>query len=287
MVSSAVAFCPGHISGYFKRVNGTSIPTTGSIGGGIVIDEGVRTIATIADAPTITVRHINKNSAVISEINGSAPIEYVMNQLGVSAAITTECRLPIGAGFGLSAAALLSTITALSALFELKKTEHEIAALAHEAEIVHRTGLGDVAACQDGGLACRLGPGIDAEIVRRKNIVDDIVAVSFGPLDTPSVLDSDEQMKWIPSSFPNEYPKTIEEFFKFSRMFADRSGLISDDVAWALHECDSHSIPASMTMLGRGIFALGMEAADVLGEFGEVWQLKVADAGVRLVEMIG
>jgi pantoate kinase len=62
--------------------------------------------------------------------------------------------------FGCSAAALLSSITALSELFSLELQRHEIAALAHEAELVHRTGLGDVAASQGGGLACRKGPGM-------------------------------------------------------------------------------------------------------------------------------
>jgi pantoate kinase len=39
--ASVTAFCPGHISGYFKRVNGQTLATTGSIGAGVVIDEGV------------------------------------------------------------------------------------------------------------------------------------------------------------------------------------------------------------------------------------------------------
>ncbi len=33
-----------------------------------------------------------------------------MENLSVTASVTTECHLPIGAGFGLSAAALLATL---------------------------------------------------------------------------------------------------------------------------------------------------------------------------------
>ena len=37
---SVTAYCPGHISGYFKRVIGKTPEPTGSIGAGIVIDPG-------------------------------------------------------------------------------------------------------------------------------------------------------------------------------------------------------------------------------------------------------
>jgi len=41
MTGGSVAFCPGHISGYFKRVMGQDAASTGSSGAGIVISEGV------------------------------------------------------------------------------------------------------------------------------------------------------------------------------------------------------------------------------------------------------
>ena len=53
-----VAFCPGHISGYFKRIQGDTVASTGSIGAGIVISEGVTAMVKPADQTSICIRRI-------------------------------------------------------------------------------------------------------------------------------------------------------------------------------------------------------------------------------------
>jgi pantoate kinase len=50
------AFCPGHISGYFKRIVGDTVATTGSIGAGIVISEGVNAIVEPAERISICIK---------------------------------------------------------------------------------------------------------------------------------------------------------------------------------------------------------------------------------------
>ncbi|HSQ92899.1 MAG TPA: GHMP kinase, partial [Methanoregula sp.] len=143
---TVTAFCPGHISGYFRRVEGGSVAATGSIGAGIVISEGVTATITPAEATSVSVNRRDRAGNLIQYSLASPPLEYVLEKLGVTVAVTTECHLPIGAGFGLSAAALLATITAVNQSNLLGMTPHDIAALAHETEVKHRTGLGDVAA---------------------------------------------------------------------------------------------------------------------------------------------
>ena len=142
----------------------------------------------------------------------SLPVASVMSRLGITAEVQTECRLPIGAGFGLSAAALLATLTALNRLFTLHLTPGDIAAYAHETEVTHRTGLGDVAACQGGGRVVRYGPGIDARIERTYDLDGSIYMVSFGPIHTPSVLGSKEQMERVSAAFPDTTPEDPEDF---------------------------------------------------------------------------
>ena len=51
MEKAAVAFCPGHISGYFCPVRGPDLKTTGSLGAGLVIGEGVTSSVTPAERP--------------------------------------------------------------------------------------------------------------------------------------------------------------------------------------------------------------------------------------------
>lgn len=286
MVGTVRAFCPGHISGYFRRVQGESNSGAGSIGAGIVVSEGVTASVVKADTPHVTIRRIHGNSTIQDEFQGSPPIEYIMEKLEISAEVITECRLPISAGFGMSAAALLSSITAMNALFGLSLSVEDIASLAHEAEIVHRTGLGDVAACKNGGLVCRTGQGINTKITRLYGITEPISAVNFGPMNTADVLDSDDIMKRIESAYSCECPKDIYHFFQLSRDFAEKSGLISENVNTALAACDAEGIPASMTMLGDGLFAYGERSIDVLSRFGEVFVMKTAKTGFHLLEEI-
>ena len=284
MTGESVAFCPGHISGYFKRVMGQDAATTGSSGAGIVISEGVHARVEPSNHTSICIcrRESAGELALIS--HESPPIAYAMKMLSLNATVTTECSLPIGAGFGLSAAAILATLTALDNLFNLGMGEDRIARAAHESEIVHRTGLGDVAACRGGGLVVRTNAGIAAPVRRYLGLIEPVYAVSFGPIHTPDVLGSKEQMDKVTAAFPEKVPQTIGEFFSLSKNFAQSSGLLTPEVSEVLTLCENAGVPASMTMLGNGVFAYGMRAKDVLSGFGTLYEMHVAQKGARIIE---
>jgi len=286
MVRGVVAFCPGHISGYFKRIIGRDAATTGSIGAGIVISEGVLVRVEPSERTSVHICRKEKSGALTIVAHDSPPLTYAMNLLSINASVTTECCLPIGAGFGLSAAALLATLTALDKLFDLGLAEGDIARAAHESEIVHHTGLGDVAACRGGGLVVRTTAGITAPVHRYFNLPEPIYAVSFGPIHTPSVLEAEERMEQVASAFPNTEPKNIEDFFRCSRVFTQRSGLLTPQVQTVLDRCDELDVPASMTMLGNGVFAYGKEAGRVLSQFGLTYDMGVATKEAHIVEVI-
>ena len=283
MVREVVAFCPGHISGYFKRIFGKDVATTGSIGAGIVISEGVVARAEQSDKISVCVYKKDKSGAKAVIAHDSPPITYVMNLLSVTATVSTECNLPIGAGFGLSAASLLATLTALDHLYELGLGEDRITRIAHEAEITHRTGLGDVAASRGGGLVVRASAGVAAPVRRYFNLPKPLYAVSFGPIHTPSVLGSKEQMDRVASAFPIKEPEDPEEFFRLSRTFAEQSGLATPLIQEVLICCDDAGVPASMTMLGNGVFAYGEGARGVLSRFGRTYELHVAHQGPMIL----
>ena len=280
---SVAAFCPGHISGYFKKVNGSTALTTGSIGAGIVITEGVTSTVVPADSPSVVIRHRAVNGTTTIIARESPLMTSVMERLGVTASITTECRLPIGAGFGLSAAALLASATALNRLFSLGLTPWDIARHSHEIEVEHRTGLGDVAAAQGGGRVIRHGPGIDAQIERKFDLPESLYAISFGPIHTPTVLGSPSQMEQVSSAFPSADPRDAGDFFTASRQFAERSGLITDPVKKVFSLCEYENIPVGMTMLGNGVFAYGKKARHVLSAFGEVYEFRVSPTGPEII----
>ena len=281
--ATVTAFCPGHISGYFRQVTGPTLSSTGSIGAGIVISEGVTATVRQSPATSVTIIRRCRDGAEREVIPTSPLLSSAIDRVGVTASIVTECRLPIGAGFGLSAAALLSTLTALDRLFGLGLSLQEIALYAHEAEIRHKTGLGDVAACQGGGFAVRESAGIDGRIVRRLDLTGPISAVSFGPIHTPSVLSSPAQMERVSSAFPCRSPSDMRDFFHLCRAFDKKSGLETPEVQRVLAACDQAGIPAAMTMLGNGVFACGEKATTVLSGYGEVFSFHIARSGASIV----
>ena len=284
MVERALAWSPGHVSGYFRRCAGPDGAATGSIGGGIVIAEGVVVEAVVSDAPVIRVL-VAPPAPGWPSPRTPHPLSTLMDRFDAPAALTTRCTLPIGAGFGLSAAALLASGAALSALHGLELSRAEIAAEAHEAEVRFRTGLGDVAAAQGGGVVVRRGPGVGAEISGSSSD-EPVAAVSFGPIPTPGVLDSDGAMARVGAAFPVAEPRDLEQLvrprdLRRAERARDRPG------AGRARRPVRGRVPASMTMLGDGVFALGPGADRVLARFGRVHRLHVAREGFRLLEAGG
>jgi pantoate kinase len=231
----------------------------------------------------VEITRADPQGLVIERVVGSPPIEYLMKALGVTATINTRCHLPIRAGFGLSGAALTATAMAADQVFSLGLSTTECSGFAHKAEILHKTGLGDIAACQEGGIDCRKGPGIDADIVWLSGPFQPLCAVTFGPLPSPGILGSPAVMEQVTRAFPCTCPGSIEELLMLSRAFAENSGLITPAVRHALDLCDTEGVPASMTMLGNGIFAIGDTALPVLSRFPSVFSLEVATTGPRLL----
>ena len=102
MEKASLAFCPGHISGYFRAVQGATPEVTGSMGAGIVINHGVT--ARVARSPTtnVDIYRADASGNVLQALSGSPPVEYLLNSLGITATVITRCELPISAGYGLS-----------------------------------------------------------------------------------------------------------------------------------------------------------------------------------------
>jgi len=280
--SQVTTFCPGHISGYFLPMLHDDLACSGSIGAGLVISEGVRVSAMQSPQSSVKIFHTDRYG-IPTFISESSPIiEELLTEMHVTATIETYCHLPMGSGYGMSAAALLGTVHALNILYRCNLSPEVCARIAHRIEVKHRSGLGDIAACQGGGFVVRRSPGPGGLIIRR---MDDrpIYALTIRPLKTSLVLSSPECIDSVFRAFPVRIPTTLDEIMILSREFAEKSGLISDDIRPILAACDEEGVPASMTMLGCGVFALGSEAKAVLKQFGEVYTLRIAAGGPRVI----
>jgi pantoate kinase len=286
MPSMVTAFCPGHLSGYFAPVIGRDPASTGSIGAGMVINEGVTARVTPAGAREIVVRRADEQGNVLCEVFRSPPLAYLMERLSVTVRIETVCRLPISAGFGLSAASLVSSALAINELCNLGLSAEDCCAIAHEAEILHHTGLGDVAACQGGGRDFREGAGIYAPITRYFDIREPLFALHFGPLPSSNVLSSHEALLKVAGAYPGGIPDSPRRFFELSWAFAQNSGLLTPEVSEVLRHCEQGGVPASMTMLGNGAFCLGVRGGEIFSAYDEVYELRLAGTGPRITGIV-
>ena len=98
MERTAVAFAPGHISGYFRRIDGATPAETGSCGAGLVIDRGVTAAVRPADRTSVVITdHLPSGDPLIRY--GSGLVEELLTGLGVTAAVETTAAFPIGAGY--------------------------------------------------------------------------------------------------------------------------------------------------------------------------------------------
>ncbi|NOZ76832.1 MAG: hypothetical protein GXO65_03980 [Euryarchaeota archaeon] len=257
------SFVPGHITGFFEAVRGPDPLTTGSRGCGVVIDGGVTTAVALEEDDENSVRcSINgeevpcpTTEAVVGEV-----LDMVFDTYSVRVAHTTD--LPVGQGFGASASGALGTAFALSEALELDLSETVCGRMAHRAEVENRTGLGDVIAELAGGLVIRTAPGApgvgETETIPCSLSV--VAKVMGGPMPTKDVLSSgkveaiNREGRACLAALMEE--KTPENFMALARRFAEKTGLMSPEVAGAVADLEKAGVQASMAMLGNTVFAL-------------------------------
>ncbi|MDH7509262.1 MAG: pantoate kinase [Methanomassiliicoccales archaeon] len=283
----ATAFCPGHITGFFQICEHEEILRTGSRGAGLCISLGaLSTVKMKRGSGRIEIR-INgqKNDAPVTR---QALAKLIFDR-EFDVLVETTLDLPVGQGFGMSAAGTLAASLAVASLMDLPF--QKALEVAHEAEIVHRTGLGDVSALSRGGATFRRVEGLPPYgiVDRVAGDAEIVLGVVGPPIPTARVLhdfEMRERINVIGKECVERFSRspTLSNLFRISREFASRSGIMSECVRNALDAIDGLG-PASMVMLGNSIFAAG-EAEEIekqLGKFGETYRVRIDWIGPRVI----
>ena len=277
------SFVPAHITAFFvPRFNDDPL-RAGSLGAGINLTKGTNVFVSIETGTLERHVHIAFNGEPVKR--DDAIISYSVAEKLVPKDFIGEVEIwqyfdfPNGYGFGNSAGGALGTALALG--YRFGGTWLRAAQIAHEAEVRHRGGLGDVIAQLAGGIEVRVkagGPGI--------GVVDNlffgdykVLVVPLGKLSTREVLDGDV-VKAIEAEGSKALEKllaepTPERMMALAREFAEKTGLLSGELLELARELDKViSTPSSMIMLGKGLFAL------VRGEEVESAKRLLTDLGV-------
>jgi pantoate kinase len=259
------AFVPAHITAFFVPVFHDDPLKAGSLGAGINLSKGTTVFASIETGTLERHIHASFNGEPVKKED--APITYYVAENLVPGDFLGEVEIwqyfdfPNGHGFGNSAGGALGTALALSYTFG--GTWLRAAQLAHEAEVKHRGGLGDVIGQLAGGIEMRVKPGAPGVGVTDNLFFEDykVLVVPLGRLSTKEVLDGDvvgaieaEGKKALEALLEDPKP---ERMIVLARDFAEKTGLLSGELLEIARGLDKVlKNPSSMIMLGKGLFAL-------------------------------
>ncbi|AUV80937.1 sugar kinase [Salinigranum rubrum] len=255
--STATAFVPGHVTGFFSAHRTGNPATTGSRGGGLTLSDGVR----VRVVPSETT-HV----ALGGERVEMEPVEHVLDAFDATARVTIESELPVGSGFGVSGAAALGAAYASNTVFDGERSENDLVELAHVAEVVAGTGLGDVVAQAHGGVPIRVEPGAPGHgVLDGVPTSSRVEYVTFGELSTAEVIEGDTtRLSRAGERALGELRErpTLRHLLRLSRRFAREAGLLVPEVETAIDAVSDAGGEAAMAMLGRSVFALDTGLSD-------------------------
>jgi pantoate kinase len=270
---SASAFSPAGISSFFeicdRNPDGTKIEDPsriGARGGGFGLQRGVTTVVRVKRSKNTRIR-----SYINSEITEAKTSKTVARELlkrlkdKFDVEIKHQVEVPIGSGFGTSAAGAFSCGLALAKALEIPVTYNEVGIIAHNADVVCGTGLGTVEGLAVGGLVLIIEPGAPSiGVTDQIPISPDvrIVAGSFQPIKKETVLLSDEK-RTIINRLGRETMKKIlqkpdiENFMRSCRDFAFEIGLMSKRVKDLIEDAEKERVlGATQNMLGEAVHAV-------------------------------
>jgi pantoate kinase len=205
--------------------------------------------------------------------------------------ILSETNLPVSQGFGVSAAAALSTALALDDALGTKAPRDELVAIAHETEVECGTGLGDVVPASMGGMDLRLKPGAPGHAdVRAFPVEADLLLAVIGPeLPTKTVLRDPKKVAAINrvgGPLVDEFSRdpTLERLFELGNRFTEATGL-ADKRTLEVIRASRMFGRATMAMLGNSVFATGKreQLATLYLKFGTLQRCEVDNEGARVL----
>lgn len=260
-------FVPSHITGFFEIIDNENPLKKGSRGAGVVMDKGVITDVKLSGKGInikINGKDDPKNITITQKVIEIIKRDYNLDFEKIS--INHKVEVPIGAGFGTSAAFALGTTLAISNIFNLPLTFNKAAQIAHLAELEMSSGLGDVIGEISGGIVLRLkegapGIGVTDRLILKESPELYVISKTFGEIKTSDIIEDSVHKERINSIGRDLLLKLIKKpepqnFMKLSRKFAEKTELMNNDVLETVEILEEETLGASMAMLGNTAFAI-------------------------------
>ena len=219
-------FVPSHITGFFSIFDNENPLLKGSLGAGVLLDKGVITeIDKIeesdSNAPSKDLSIIiNGKNDEYNEVIIRKTIDFMDNDFNKeeiqfnldNIVINQTIQVPIGCGFGTSAASAIGTSICINEYFNLGLSIEECGQYAHLAEVSLGTGLGDVIAELSKGIVLRTNVGapgygeVKSIVPHEKSgfgvfesLKSDfyVITKTLGEISTASIIENEKHKKVI------------------------------------------------------------------------------------------
>ncbi|MFQ5440920.1 MAG: pantoate kinase [Nitrosopumilaceae archaeon] len=265
----AVAFCPAHVTGFFKahfEQNQEATEKFGSMGAGFSIMEGVTTEVKIS--PLLKPNTKFRISTKGFQSDKTDVSEFVLKEflkLGnfddLFFDIEHQISIPVGYGLGSSGAVALSLSLALDKVLNTKLEKKEIGKIAHNAEVNCKTGLGDVLASYHGGFEIRVKPGApgigQVEKINADNI--SIIMICFSPISTNKFIQEQlSKINGLGGKMVDKLRKSknYDNFQDMSLEFAKYVNVMTPRMEKLVEELSLNGIKSGVALFGETVFSM-------------------------------
>ena len=275
-----IAKFPSSITGFFSIRDNIDVNRKGSLGAGVVIEEGVKTKVKITRSRELGIStYINKKPCECRTTKRA--IEIFFNKFDIErkykVEVFHEINVPIAQGFGTSAGMSLGVVKCLNDFFNLNLNLKEIGDIAHVAEVLEKTGLGSVVGELSRGIFVRLKEGAPS-FARVESISYNgfFVCAKVGEaLLTRSVISKKvfvKRINYLGDLCLREFlkNKTPENFLRLSKYFAENLRIGDKNVIKVIKKLENMGYIFSQTMIGNYVFTLTEDPENVLNALEEI-----------------
>jgi len=238
----------------------------GALGGGFGLAEGVYTAVQLeGNQPDKLTIRVNGETSGFPPTAAAIRILRERKDIHGAIAIDHKMSVPIGVGFGTSAAAAVGAALALCAAAEKPITVQHAATIAHTVELQCRTGLNSELGIIQGGLTLVIKEGApgygrtDSIPLPRQAT---IVVATLGPVDKTRVLGDYTKLKRI-EKIGDAYMERIlseptpEAFLQSARDFAVEADFCRGEIRRMIKFIERQDIiGAAQNMVGNAVHAL-------------------------------
>ena len=288
------AFAPSHLTLIFQASPSAEPRQAGSRGVGVNIAHGVEcSLAEQATAGGSIETYFNgqkfKGTITTAVLSQFQQMGYTYN-----GSVHYSSDLPIGAGFGTSAASALALATVLNEHLGAGLTEVQVADIAHIADITLHTGLGDVSGSMVSGVEWRkkAGSPSQGEVVQLQRATDEIgdqtlYIASNGAVLTSQILSSSRMnvINNVGSQLLDQVFLDIglNQLFNMAYEFHTQVNLLSEMMRNVLSQLRRTTNLATAVMIGDTILSVGHRPP---GKFKHVIETHLDTRGVRMLDSI-